>query len=736
MSDIQITIYDKDLNPVADLNNAYNIGHEKRLNEVWQVWFELPTTDPHFDEVKGKRFAEIYEDGERVDLFRIEFPEEGHDETSFQCKHVLSTLMDDMLVNTHSGIVGTNSAIDYVLGEQDTAHWQKGTVDFSRSFHHNWTDRTLLYALFSIPDRYNTDYQWTWDTSSYPWTINLIDPSTDVKGLLYYAKNAKEITKEEDYSEIVTKLFAYGNGSGADQVSLSDSSSTSNDYIKDSTAISNYGKITRVWEDQRYTDPDNLYTAAQARLDRKSKPRRVYKTNAVDIYQETGWNQLKVGQYYTIKDDERDIDINVRIERIKKRDITGDPAEVDVELANKRKRYPDFGNVAYADDLDSVKSGSQYAKVYSTQIEAGEILLSAIRGGAAPTMPSTPDTGGLYLGADYMGYHDGSNWITYMDSSGHLRLDKPSTGAQVELLPDANEGLQVLDNDGNQVLAALVAGTDVGDVIIGDEVGGSYAKYDKSAGSFIVRGSLTADDLNGGTLDFSAISRTGLSVIESEISNNAVTKDKISVTKLSAISGDFGVIESGYASFAGGDVQIGDNVTSDDSDGIYVTKGGKVELEDTRGMTLFNSDGEFEGIKIIDAHVSTSSGDYQGDQRGDFGLDRKGWIQVWSNKSVTIPPGTQLTAGIIQAVGNTKPPNSGSEQGSWEGVSSNGGDVKFVGSGGTEHFRLFNDGSTAESYTLDLYGSTVNSILAGISSNDYHVWGGFVMLVFLMPYNP
>jgi hypothetical protein len=64
-----------------------------------------------------------------------------------------------------------------------------------------------------------------------------------------------------------------------------------------------------------------------------------------------------------------------------------------------------------------------------------------------------------------------------------------ASGSRVLIFPDANTGLQIIDDASNDVFKALVGGTDVGDVIMGSESAGKYAKWDKSAGTLIVTGS-------------------------------------------------------------------------------------------------------------------------------------------------------------------------------------------------------------------------------------------------------
>jgi len=66
-----------------------------------------------------------------------------------------------------------------------------------------------------------------------------------------------------------------------------------------------------------------------------------------------------------------------------------------------------------------------------------------------------------------------------------------ASGARVRIFPDANTGLQIIDDASNDVFKAMVGGTDVGDVIIGNYAGSSGLKWDKSTGIFDVLGKIT-----------------------------------------------------------------------------------------------------------------------------------------------------------------------------------------------------------------------------------------------------
>lgn len=71
-----------------------------------------------------------------------------------------------------------------------------------------------------------------------------------------------------------------------------------------------------------------------------------------------------------------------------------------------------------------------------------------------------------------------------------------ASGARLLVFPDANTGLQVIDNGAADVLKVIVGGDNVGDVVIGNYSGGQGLMYDKSTGAFHVRGDLDVTSVN------------------------------------------------------------------------------------------------------------------------------------------------------------------------------------------------------------------------------------------------
>ena len=88
----------------------------------------------------------------------------------------MATLIDDVLFQYHQiGNIGvfTNEVIRYVLDRQSNPLWKLVECDFSHQFEYKWENENLLSALFSIPQCFEEDYRWTWDTTTKPWGISL-----------------------------------------------------------------------------------------------------------------------------------------------------------------------------------------------------------------------------------------------------------------------------------------------------------------------------------------------------------------------------------------------------------------------------------------------------------------------------------------------------------------------------------------------------------------------------------
>ena len=88
----------------------------------------------------------------------------------------------------------------------------------------------------------------------------------------------------------------------------------------------------------------------------------------------------------------------------------------------------DAGALATANNLDGVPNGSTYQRTTANQVTGADRAYNALDGSnrlvtaVIPATAVTPSGAGLYLSSTHMGYYSGSEWKTYTDSSGNMRL--------------------------------------------------------------------------------------------------------------------------------------------------------------------------------------------------------------------------------------------------------------------------------------------------------------------------
>lgn len=355
-----VIVYDSNLKPAATLENAFKIGYEQRLNEVWTAQFTLPATDPKNAECQPFRYVEIFDGGERVDLFRI-IPDEmdkdsGGPTRTYNCEHVLATLLDDIMFQYHQTTnLSPADTIDYVLGYQSEPLWEVGTIDFTDMYSYKWENENLLSALFLMTKTYTNEYMWTFDTTVQPWKLNLVRPEIEPSAGIRYRHNLVGIKRKSDPTYIVTRLYPLGYGEGVNQLTI-ESVNSGIPYI-DSDTQSMYGIKAVSYVDKTEEDPAMLLAKAQAYLEENKIPRITYDVSGADIYQitEQSVDHFNIGGMIQVYDDELGLSFASRVVVKGKEDITGDPGAVDIQISNKvydstdtdiqLKRQIDIGNI-------------------------------------------------------------------------------------------------------------------------------------------------------------------------------------------------------------------------------------------------------------------------------------------------------------------------------------------------------------------------------------------------------
>lgn len=337
-------IFDRNMKRLAFLDNAVSVGYSMEINSLWTATFTLPADDDKNAYCTPLNFVEIFDGDERIDLFRIigEDLERSDGATRFyNCEHVLATLLSDVLFQYHQyggGGIKTADVLNYVLARQTTRNWVLGDCDFKRYFEYNWENSTLLAALFAVPECFDTEYMWQWDTTVYPWTISLVTPPDALKSEIRYAKNMTSIVKTVDASSIANRIYALGYGEGVNQLTIS-SVNNGIPYVEDAMSIQQYGLCSSILVDSRYEVAENLKGYAEQLLAELKEPYISYEIGAIDLHRLTGdaFSKFRPGEIVRVVDEADGVNLRTRIVSVEKGDAQGDPGSISVTIANKTK---------------------------------------------------------------------------------------------------------------------------------------------------------------------------------------------------------------------------------------------------------------------------------------------------------------------------------------------------------------------------------------------------------------
>lgn len=337
-------IYNRDMELVGVLQNASSIGYVRTHNDLFTASFELPFDDPKNVLCDTHFIVDIFDGDASKGKYRI-LDEPETDLTTdgqfarYSCEHVIGFLLNDVIDGyLELGGVGvtTRDVIEALLSMQTVNRWTLGTCDFNYQFQYSWENTNLLDALFSIPTCFADEYHWTYDTDSYPWTINLVRQNKDRSCEIRRKRNMQYIKREKDVtSGFYTRLYCKGSGEGVNQLNIKDVNGGL-PYI-DADTIDTYGVICGHYIDLTLTDAETLLAKGRVMLDEVKHPRYTYKAKAVDLCKVTGldWHSFDEGKYVHIVDEEKKINIDAMIIEVSKPDVDGDPLDVDLTISNK-----------------------------------------------------------------------------------------------------------------------------------------------------------------------------------------------------------------------------------------------------------------------------------------------------------------------------------------------------------------------------------------------------------------
>lgn len=385
-------IYDLNLRCTGELRTAEITDLKLKDTPLSCVTVTVPTKD--IGSFGYRQFVEIFDAaGKRVDLFRVtEIPKGVYGRAGtkkLKCDQVLCTLSDD-ITPTYMQIGGNGqpleSCIRQVLACQQTARWKLGHCDFATLYEYSFASEGLLSALLKliepIPDALITT-----DTTSYPWTLNVVRADDTDATELRYSRNMEEITEEVLDTDFATRLYPLGYGEGVNQLNIK-SVNGGVTYI-DSPTQALWGVVSKPYVDTTITDAATLLAQGHAVLELCCNPHVSYSVTCKDISILTGESidAFYAGRIARIVYRDYGLTIRARVREVHFPKPITEPWNAKLTIANRSADVPSV--------IAQLQRSSRIEQLYgqgSTTFYSGGIEQNADK--------DTPAEGDIYIPAD------------------------------------------------------------------------------------------------------------------------------------------------------------------------------------------------------------------------------------------------------------------------------------------------------------------------------------------------
>ncbi|EGO7752029.1 hypothetical protein FMV56_000632 [Enterococcus faecalis] len=327
----------------AVLDNAYNVGYEKIENQIGNLEFSMPLDDPKNEFLQEMLWVELTDnENEYIGLYRV-MPstvrkDASNNSITYTANEALCTLLDTVLFGYHELVNRkTVDVINYLLNKQRTKHWVLKKCEFTRYFSYAWENENgLADALFSIPQAFDEDYMWQWNTKVYPFELSLVKPPKEPIARIQEGYNMQGFEIERDPNNLVNRVYPLGAGEGVNQINIK-SVNKNIPYVEDAKSIKEHGLVEYVWVDQRFTVPQALKDNAINMLKKWAQPKISWDVTAADLLKLTdeplSIDKLRQGTVIMINTDDFG-SINLRIKKETKQDVFGAPQDIQLELGN------------------------------------------------------------------------------------------------------------------------------------------------------------------------------------------------------------------------------------------------------------------------------------------------------------------------------------------------------------------------------------------------------------------
>ena len=218
-------------------------------------------------------FVELYHISGSVGYFRLRqdtqtFRHFAQQEVTLD--HAIATLMDGLLpeeLTIGSASVDAIDVLAQLLTYQPTTRWQMGTCELSQHLTYTFEAGTNLWtAINAVLDKATADFMWTYDFSTYPWTLNLVQSPNTVSCEARLNRGLSTAIINTNRDDLITRIYPYGKN-GITIATVNDGVP----YI-DADTVNDWGIVCGKYVDNDLTDKQTLMDKAKETLEKKKNP--------------------------------------------------------------------------------------------------------------------------------------------------------------------------------------------------------------------------------------------------------------------------------------------------------------------------------------------------------------------------------------------------------------------------------------------------------------------------------
>lgn len=318
-------LYDVDKNKIAPLTNVKNVRVEKELNGDSSLLFSYPITGPYYNEIVEESYIRTKENE-----YIVKEIHELDEWTEIKC--LLN--VEDLEGKPFEHFEMVNSRIEDTINTALAGTgWTVGHCDVTKR-------RTVRKAMCSswdiIQDArkvYRCDI--TFDTLNKK--VHIYNKLGEDKGVYFTDElNLRRLEIQRDSYNFCTRIIPIGK----DGMTIKDVNN-GKEYVENHQYSNKI--ITKYWEDNRYTVPENLRDDAQSKVDEMSKPYISYKADVIDlasISNEYNVLDYNLGDTITLMNKRFKVKEKQRIVKIV--EWLYEPERNTVEIANRTASFEDI----------------------------------------------------------------------------------------------------------------------------------------------------------------------------------------------------------------------------------------------------------------------------------------------------------------------------------------------------------------------------------------------------------